>query len=87
MQKPRGLRAFYRCTAFLRWALHNNTPATVSAFRPQVDDPVGFGDHVEVVFDNDDGIAAINQTLQHANELFDVRHVQADSGLIEDVEY
>jgi hypothetical protein len=39
------------------------TPAC-AAFRPEIDDPVSGLDDVEVVLDDDDGIAVIAQAVQ-----------------------
>ena len=39
------------------------------------DDPVGFGDDIEIVLDDDHGIAGVNQAMQHADQFLDVRHV------------
>jgi hypothetical protein len=60
--------------------------ANGAAFRPQVDDPVGLGDHVEVVLDHDDAVAGVDQPMQHADQLLDVGHVQAHRRLVEHVE-
>jgi hypothetical protein len=61
-------------------------PPPSAAFRAEVDDPVGFGHHVEVVLDHHHRVAAVDQAVQHADQLFDVGHVQADRRLVEDVE-
>src|SRR5438034_4865979 len=37
----------------------------VPALRPEVDDPVGRLDHVEVVFDHQHGVAGRHQSLEH----------------------
>ena len=49
----------------LRRALGDDTPAAVAAFRPQVDDPVGGLDDIQVVFDDDDGVAMVAQASEH----------------------
>ena len=67
-------------------ALRDDAPAAGAPFGPEIDYPVGFGDHVEVVLDDDHGIAAVDQPMQHPNQFVDVGHVQADGGLIEHVE-
>ena len=50
----------------------------------QVDDVVGIGDDVEVVIDDDDGCALVEQALQNSEEGADVEGVQADAGPVED---
>lgn len=70
----------------LRRLLGNDAPAAGAALRSEVDEPVRFGDHVEVVLDHDDGVACIHEPVQHPEQLLDVRHVQADGRLVEHVE-
>src|SRR6185436_17972397 len=41
-------------------------PARVPALRAEVQDPVGTLDHVEVVLDDEHGVARIDQALEHA---------------------
>lgn len=41
----------------------------VAAFRPDVDDMVGGFHHVQIVFDHHDGIALIDQFMQHFQQL------------------
>ena len=40
-----------------RRAFRDQEPAVLAALRSEVDDPVGGGDDVEVVLDDDDGVA------------------------------
>ncbi len=74
------LRHRFRCP------LRDDAAPGVAAFRTEIDDPVRFGDDVEVVLDHDNRVAGVHQPVQHAQELLDVGHVQADGGLVEDVE-
>src|SRR5262249_8468607 len=55
-------------------------------FRSQVDDPVGRLDHVEIVFDDDDGVAQIDEAIEHVEQLTDVVEVQTGRRFIEDVD-
>ena len=57
-----------------------------AAFRSQVDDPVGGLDDVEVVFDDDDGVAMIAQPVQHRQQLRDIVEMQAGGGFIQYIE-
>ena len=41
-------------------------PPAVAGFGAQVDHPVGRGDHVEVVLDDDDGVAQVGQAVEDA---------------------
>ena len=56
------------------------------ALGPEVDDPVGGLDHVEVVLDDDDRVARFDELVEHVEELRDVVEVQARRRLVEDVE-
>ena len=73
------------CRLFGR-ALEDDAAAAAAALGPEVDDPVGLGDDVEVVLDDHHGVAGVDQPVQHADQLLDVGHVQADGGLVEHVE-
>src|ERR1041385_5141815 len=67
-------------------ALGDDLAAGVAAFGAEVDDPVGALDDVEVVLDDDDGVAGVDEALQDAEQVLDVVHVQARRRLVEDVE-
>ena len=60
--------------------------AGVAAFRAQVDRTIRGLDDLEIVFDDDDGVAVLHQAVEDLEELLDVRQVQAGGGLIQDVE-
>jgi hypothetical protein len=64
----------------------HHAAAGVAAFGAQVDDPVGLGDHVQVVLDHHHAVAAVHQAVQHADELFHIGHVQAHGGLVQHVQ-
>ena len=51
---------------------HKNLAAAVAAFGTKVDDPVGRPDDVEIVFDDDDGVAVITQPMEYLEQQFDV---------------
>ena len=61
-------------------------PAGVAALGPQVDDPVGGLDHVEVVLDDDDRVPLLDQAVQHLEQHAHVLEVEAGGRLVEDVE-
>src|SRR5207245_1755584 len=67
-------------------ALRDDAPAAVAALGPEVDDPVGGLDDVEVVLDDDHRVARIAQPLQHTEQHLDVVEVQAGGRLIQYVE-
>ena len=61
-------------------------PASAPTFRSQIYDVVGRLDDIEVVLDDQHGVALVYQPLEHAQQHADVLEVQARGGLIEDVE-
>ena len=61
-------------------------PSAVSSFGAEIDDPVGSFYDVKVVFDDDDGVAVIGQSMQHAEQHLDVLEVQAGGRFVENVQ-
>ena len=53
-------------------------PSTrIATARTEVDDPVGGGDRVEVVLDEDDGVAGLDEQVQLSQQQGDVGRVEA----------
>ena len=69
-----------------RGAGRNNLAASFAAFRAEVDDPIRFGDQVEVVFDDDDTVTCVYELLQNFYEAFHIGHVKTDGWLFENEE-
>src|SRR6266850_1846116 len=67
-------------------ALRDDAPAAFAAFGAEVDDPVGLFDDVEVVLDDEHGVAEIDEALQDVEQLSNVVEVEAGGWLVEDVE-
>ena len=67
-------------------ALADEAAAVFAAFGAEVEDPVGVADDVEVVLDDDDGVAEVGEAVQDFEELADVVEVEAGGGLVEQVE-
>ena len=57
-----------------------------AAFGAEVDDPVGGLDDVEIVLDDEERAAAVDELAEGGEELGDVVEVEAGGGLVEDVE-
>ncbi len=57
--------------------------AVFAAFGAEVEDPVGVANHVEVVFDDDDGVAEIGETVEDLEQFADVVEVEAGGGLVQ----
>jgi hypothetical protein len=70
------------CAHVFGRALGHDQAAGVAALGAEVDQPVGRADHVQVVLDHDQRVAAVDQLAQRAHELGNVVKVQAGGGLV-----
>ena len=80
-QGARGVRAGVLAHLF-GVALDHHATASVTAFGPQVNQPVAGADHVQVVFDDDQRMPGLQQAAQGAHEFGDVVKVQPGGGLV-----
>ena len=78
--------ALLRLRYFFRSSSRKHLAATSSALRTDVDDVVGKFYYVEVVLDDDNGIALIHELLNNIHQNANVFEVQTRSRLVEDVE-
>jgi hypothetical protein len=60
--------------------------AVFSGSGAEVEDVVGFADGVFVVLDDEDGVAEVAEVFEGVDEALIVALVEADGGLVEDVE-
>ena len=75
------------CAKKLFWrALEHHFPALAAAFRAHVDDPIGIFDHIQVVLDDDDRVAGIDQPVHDGQQVADIRHVQAGGRLVHHID-
>src|SRR5437016_5005966 len=70
----------------LRGSLRDHAPAPVAGSRSHLDHPVGSLDDVEMVLDDEHGVAGVDQPVEHAAQRSDVVEVQPGRRLVEDVE-
>ena len=70
-----------------RRTLTDNPTALFTAFGPEVNDPIRFGDQVQVVFDHNHGVTRVNQSLNHFHQSMDVRHMETDGWFLQDEEF
>ena len=70
----------------LRGSGGDDHAASVAAFGSEVDEPVGAFDHVEIVFDDHQGVAGISESLENGEQLPDVVEVESGRRFIQDVE-
>ena len=64
----------------------DDAAAAGAAFGAHVDDPVGGLDDVEVVLDDEERAAAVDELAEGGEELGDIVEVEAGGGFVEDVE-
>ena len=64
----------------------NYFPSFVASFGADVYDPVAVFDDVEVVFDDDDTVAFVNEFTEDFEEVLNVLEVQAGGWFVENVE-
>ena len=62
-QRHAGVAA--RCYHLLGRAQGDDAPTRGATFGPEVNHPVGLGDHVQVVLDDDDTVTGVDEAVQH----------------------
>jgi len=67
-------------------AFCDHEPALVATLGAEVDEPVGGLQHIQVVLDDDHGIAVIDQPVQHLQQSLHVGVVEAGGRLVEEVQ-
>lgn len=67
-------------------ALIEDFAAVLSAFGADFDDVVGFGDDIEMVLDDNDGVALIDEPVEEIDQAATVTEMEADGRLFEEVE-
>src|SRR5579862_400689 len=77
---------FFYTRDLLGRALRDDAAAFVAAFGAEVDDPVGLFDDVEMVLDDQHGIAERYEAVQHVEQFLHVVEVQARGRLVENIQ-
>ncbi len=67
-----------------RRATCDQPAAFLSAFRSEIDDPVGAFHHLKVVLDHDDRIPRLDQALKQFHEQSDIVEMESGGRFIED---
>ena len=70
----------------LRCPFGDDQTATAATLGTEVDEPVGSLDDVEAVFDDEHGVALVDEARQHGEQPSHVLEVETGGGLIEHVE-
>ena len=73
-EKARRQAITYTCHVSWRTVSDDCTAAITSA-RAEIDDIIGLGDDAHIVFDDDDGVASVNQFLQLTKQSISVSWV------------
>jgi hypothetical protein len=68
-----------------RRALGNDATTALAALGTKIDDPIRLLNHVQVVFDDQNSVAEIDQTLQDVEKFEHIVKMKAGRRLIEDV--
>jgi hypothetical protein len=80
-------RVSHACLGYLLGRAGRHDASTrAPAFGTEVDDPVGSGDHVQVVLNDDDGVSVVHQPLKDVHQPVDVRRMQPRRWLVQHVE-
>ncbi|EAR22965.1 hypothetical protein NB231_14133 [Nitrococcus mobilis Nb-231] len=66
-------------------SLRHNSTTALAALGAQVDEPVDLGKHIQIMLDDDHGVAGGHEPVQHADEFFHIGHVQSHRGFIQKV--
>ena len=69
-----------------RLTCKNKASSIFTTLRTKVDNPVGTFYDVKIVFDQNDGVAPIDECIENIEEFLHVVVVKANSGLVEEVE-
>jgi len=82
-QESAGVAGWARDNVF-GCAVRNDVTATVPGLGPEINDPIGTFDDVEVVLDNEHRMTGIDETLKSFQQNADVVKVQAGGRFIEE---
>ena len=77
---------FFVFDELLRTAAADDRSAVVAAFGTEVDDIVGGFDHVEIMLDDENGVAVIDEAVEDVQQTGDIGAVQTCGGFIQDLD-
>jgi hypothetical protein len=70
----------------LRWlSFEDDVAPCVASFGAKFDDPVSAGDHIGVVFDDDERVASIDKAAHDFDQFSNIGYVEPRRRLVEDV--
>ena len=77
--------AFFNFGNFFGGAGAHNLSAGKAAFGTNIDDVVGTFNNVEVMFNNDNGMAAVNQLFKGIQQLGDILEMKSGGRFIKEI--
>jgi len=63
----------------------DDVAASGAAVGAEIDEPIGRFDDVEIVLDDDYGVAAVGEGVQHFEELFDIVEMEPGGRLVQNI--
>src|ERR1700692_4684045 len=79
-----GVR-FFSASYQLRWTLRDYTSSTLAAFGAQIYNPVRLFDDIEMMLDDQHGVAETHQPLQHRQKFSHVVKMQTGRRLVQNI--
>ena len=67
----------------LRVPAHHHFAATLAALGAEIDQMITLRNDVQIVFDEDDAVACINQLMQDLHQFVDIGHMQTRRWFVE----
>ncbi len=71
---------------FVRRPFKQHFAASAAPFWPQIDDPIGLTDHVQMVLDEDNRVASVHQAINDAHQHTNVGEMQPGGGFVHHVD-
>ena len=79
------IRLWYSADIFRRPRSDDRT-TSVTAFRAQINEIISCFDDIEIMFNDNDRISAIDEELQDIHQLVDIRRMQPRRRFVEDIQ-
>src|SRR5260370_19465901 len=68
-------------------ALSNDAASSFTAFRTKIDNPIGLLNYVEMVLDDEHGIAKVDEAIKDVKQLFSVVKMQPTTGFAPNIKH
>ena len=66
-------------------SLSHNASSSAPALRPEVEDVVGAFQHIQIMFNDNDSVPAVNEFPEHFEQDFDILKMQARGRLVQNI--